>query len=196
MNAETKSKYQLPILIEKLKFANGERFDTLHRNMWEYLSDNPRKTKHDFLSEKGYYKKVSTSVSEYRFPCFDCFACEYAVRLASVDVGFNGSRCDYCPLDKEFCYSDDCFYLNCYRTWKNAERGIRRKVLAKKISKAKWNWHSTILHDIALTYLSSSPDYFYMNAYHPYELTWERLRDKKKRIEEEFSLVRTDWELY
>lgn len=67
---------------------------TLHKELWNYLADNPGATKPKgfvFLNRNG------GNMSALR----DCFACEAAVWARSAIGSNEGCLCDFCPLQWE-----------------------------------------------------------------------------------------------
>lgn len=66
---------------------------TLHKQMWEWISENPRRQEKDFIS--------SCNISRYRRQALlanGCsFACEYA-RTLVADAPMGSDLCRFCPL--------------------------------------------------------------------------------------------------
>jgi len=65
-----------------------------HKEMWNWLAENPAVTKHEYPPFKELYAKGLHS----EVPFHMCFLCEYA--FGQIQIGDDLAHyCDYCPLD-------------------------------------------------------------------------------------------------
>lgn len=113
---------------------------TAHRELWDWLSKNPDKSKHNW---PGW--KVNGGQHNTTEPVYYCFACEYAFQIMEIEEGTDRNDydldCSLCPLKEwsELACSEDfnvgdnnpCMSSH-YNEWTYSE-GKERKEFAEKI---------------------------------------------------------------
>lgn len=77
----------------------------LHYELWDWLSHNPSKSKHDW--PKFYKDGEATNLYYEVAICPFCFACY--IGLERDNINFEGICCN-CPLEKEACFNWGSFY--------------------------------------------------------------------------------------
>lgn len=90
-------------------------YHTLHKDMWNYLYENPNKNKKD-------WPRWKRNGGDIKIVIGNCFACKY-------DYKFNGT-CDHCPFNIDInktCLND------LYIEWCHNNNLEKRKQLAKQI---------------------------------------------------------------
>lgn len=110
---------------------------TLHKQMWEWLSENPRRRAVDFISACHMDRDrkdalLSNSAS---------FACEYAMVLFR-DAPLKDDLCDYCPLVCENGSSEECLG-GLLQEWKGLGE-VRRCIISEKINCTKETGRSLV----------------------------------------------------
>lgn len=122
--------------MKKLKL-NKKTTLKLHKELWLWLADNPKKRKQHW---PGWKRKDILKANH------NCFACEYAIQQfghKETIIYGPGGYCKYCPLDWELKEPEDSNYRyacdeSYYQLWYSS--GIynpKRSELALKIAKLK-----------------------------------------------------------
>lgn len=101
--------------IEHIKKKYIKFYHTLHKDMWNYLYENPNKDKKD-------WPRWVINGGDIKIVNGNCFACEY-------DYKFN-DICNHCPFDIGI--GDYCL-KGLYRKWILSNDLEERKQLAKQI---------------------------------------------------------------
>ena len=104
---------------ERLRKKPKEWYINHHRTMWNWLADNPEKSKKDWPGwnrfKNEYWK--------------DCFLCQY-----THDYGYSTSRglnCNFCPL--RWPYGEECYYT-IFSAWSWAAVPEDKTRLARQIA--------------------------------------------------------------
>lgn len=88
---------------------------TLHKEMWQWLSDNPNKNKRDWPRWKHNGGDIEKSVG-------NCFACKYSI--------YFGYRCKYCPFNIDTSKSclNDLYIEWCFNNNLNEKKELATQI--------------------------------------------------------------------
>lgn len=122
-----------------------------HRELWDWLSHNPRKINKDYFEEKGF------GVEE--LPKNLCWACEFARRIVEEEIveeeRLTANMCEYCPFDWRggYCGAEGAEYKRFKMLWKRQfEEGEQEEMpkLMREIEVAAKTVRDIPLHGWAL----------------------------------------------
>ena len=94
-----------------------------HRKMWRWLAEHPDKSKCNYLmlhDPKG--EELLNN----------CYLCDYAKLLATLDELISGKYCKYCPLDWD---GNECpGFFSLYSDWHHTRNNEERVKIARQIA--------------------------------------------------------------